>query len=551
MSFREGKENPPIRLPRLMTKPIVSPSNSPPLQLGTVQHMLNSCTGFSDTDSRLTIQSRPLRNVVETPHPFVIPLFQRKYCWTTEQADRWIADCIRNVKIADADAGAKLLHTVGKIYLKLCSTNGRDSHFILIDGQQRITTMLLTLCAVRDAALCCIAFAEKHGNSFFLEDDKIATTQQSHRSLQALVEQMEAYMFFRDPAAHDDGCLEIPLATSLSDAHRLASCCRLRTSRGDETAFYSLLSLGRRSLMQCSDFCRRKPDEQMAQEDTSLFAAFYHRWMDHYLLTSGAAASMQAQVKNVFDIAIRKKILLECSSLTMRSELFVEKVYKQLDVIVRGMLDGMGYIYVEILNEIPLAQVFLWLQEKSLFGIGALLYNASPGIDFHASDLARNLLLAPFMEEPSLLSTVYHTYWYDKVERAAPSPVALDKCMREMLRGLSPADAAHQSPLEKSLKAMFGTLNQHDPRQISQGMLLYLKFHSYHDLCIRKELATNPLACNVAAVVKAREKHATQSTETDQLPIAVERAVAKRLMNELSQATRRTRSVVEMEPKSD
>ena len=33
----------------------------------------------------------------------------------------------------------------------------------------------------------------------------------------------------------------------------------------------------------------------------------------------------------------------------------------------------------EILNDVDLAQVFLWFQEKSLFGMGALLHNPNPG----------------------------------------------------------------------------------------------------------------------------------------------------------------------------
>jgi len=62
-------------------------------------------------------------------------------------------------------------------------------------------------------------------------------------------------------------------------------------------------------------------------------------------------------------------------------------------------LDLMGITFVEILNDINMAQVFLYLQEKALMGEAALLFNPTPGIDFTAVDLARNLLLAPTMNE--------------------------------------------------------------------------------------------------------------------------------------------------------
>ena len=39
----------------------------------------------------------------------------------------------------------------------------------------------------------------------------------------------------------------------------------------------------------------------------------------------------------------------------------------------------MSMTLVIILNEVNLSQVYLWLQEKSLWGMGALLYNPHPG----------------------------------------------------------------------------------------------------------------------------------------------------------------------------
>ena len=63
--------------------------------------------------------------------------------------------------------------------------------------------------------------------------------------------------------------------------------------------------------------------------------------------------------------------------------------------LVHQTLDKMGVMYVEIVNEVNMAQVFLWLQEKSLFGEASLLFNPSPGVYFTATDMARNLLLSP------------------------------------------------------------------------------------------------------------------------------------------------------------
>ena len=51
------------------------------------------------------------------------------------------------------------------------------------------------------------------------------------------------------------------------------------------------------------------------------------------------------------------------------------------------------------LHDIPPLQVFLWLQEKSLFGQGSLLHNPSPGVDFSGADLIRNLILVSVMDQ--------------------------------------------------------------------------------------------------------------------------------------------------------
>ena len=81
----------------------------------------------------------------------VIPLFQRKYCWT----DRHARDLFRDV--IKAGTSFNNYHSVGKIILKRqadggVKAEGNDLYehvqtiaptFVCIDGQQRITTMSL------------------------------------------------------------------------------------------------------------------------------------------------------------------------------------------------------------------------------------------------------------------------------------------------------------------------------------------------------------------------------------------------------------------------
>ena len=69
----------------------------------------------------------------------------------------------------------------------------------------------------------------------------------------------------------------------------------------------------------------------------------------------------------------------------------------------------------EVLTEINFPQVFLWMQEKSLLSMGALLQNDNPGIPFSAGDLARNLLLSEIVMggewNPTDQERVYNEEW--------------------------------------------------------------------------------------------------------------------------------------------
>ncbi len=84
---------------------------------------------------------------------FYIPPYQRNYEWTSEQCERFFDD-IYDIweKNRDCDGDdAKICHFFGTItYMRTIKQFGQPDELILIDGQQRITTMMLLLVAIRD-----------------------------------------------------------------------------------------------------------------------------------------------------------------------------------------------------------------------------------------------------------------------------------------------------------------------------------------------------------------------------------------------------------------
>lgn len=74
---------------------------------------------------------------------FVIPPFQRNYEWSFEQCDELFEDIVNAFKTGKS-------HYLGNVVYYVGRNNGAAyNEYILVDGQQRVTTILLLLCAIR------------------------------------------------------------------------------------------------------------------------------------------------------------------------------------------------------------------------------------------------------------------------------------------------------------------------------------------------------------------------------------------------------------------
>lgn len=90
------------------------------------------------------VDSNVLKFIGGLDKVFAIPPFQRNYEWSIEQCDELFYDIIKSYKTGKN-------HYIGNIVYYIGENSGASfSEYILIDGQQRITTILLLLCAIRD-----------------------------------------------------------------------------------------------------------------------------------------------------------------------------------------------------------------------------------------------------------------------------------------------------------------------------------------------------------------------------------------------------------------
>ena len=108
---------------------------------------------FELSDQKITSDLRLFHEILNDEKYYEVPDFQRSYSWEDSNLNDFLID-IENVKVSRGKANS---HFMGAVVLY---NNGfRDGHedanvsrLSIIDGQQRITTTLLLLCALRDAA---------------------------------------------------------------------------------------------------------------------------------------------------------------------------------------------------------------------------------------------------------------------------------------------------------------------------------------------------------------------------------------------------------------
>jgi predicted transport protein len=89
---------------------------------------------------------RPFTKIVNGTTQFVIPVFQRDYTWTEGNCEQLFNDVL-SIASNQTDRG----HFIGSIvYISTGDTSAGFTRWLLIDGQQRVTTLMLLFAALRD-----------------------------------------------------------------------------------------------------------------------------------------------------------------------------------------------------------------------------------------------------------------------------------------------------------------------------------------------------------------------------------------------------------------
>ena len=107
-----------------------------------------------------------LTELLEGPKQFIVPVFQRDYSWGTKHCLQLWKDIVR----VGSDANTKA-HFVGSVvYVAAEETSAKITRWLLIDGQQRLTTVSLLLAALRNRVP-----AEEPESEHPVDDDGLPT----------------------------------------------------------------------------------------------------------------------------------------------------------------------------------------------------------------------------------------------------------------------------------------------------------------------------------------------------------------------------------------
>src|SRR3954449_13594601 len=101
----------------------------------------------------MQVQTATLKALVQGEKQFQVPIWQRQYTWKAEQHDQLWHDLMEQYRLVSTGETDISGHFLGSFVLSPKDPMAAGvSHFLVIDGQQRLTTLMLLLCALRNRA---------------------------------------------------------------------------------------------------------------------------------------------------------------------------------------------------------------------------------------------------------------------------------------------------------------------------------------------------------------------------------------------------------------
>lgn len=394
-----------------------------------MKHFAYQCPGLHGPGSRMLIEPRSFAQVLSGDTAVVIPLFQRAYCWKDEQFTKWWDDVLVGRRASTVDGS----HGTGKIFFTRqggYTAGGVSEVLVCIDGQQRITTCSLLAAAIRDAALrVCRQTKASDAPTSKLASDLADTLNCVLLSDKEAAEKWREDAVDKLLAAWREGG-EDALAQCWDSLHEVGAALpftRLVPSYVDRRAFFQLATVGWVQHALWEAVGDEAPEIRLSPRVLSTHQgagkAIFDSSIERFVSSRASAKAQRLMEEAEAELARQSATGPPEFDVTVTPAasddvaLDSRRVVQALQHVARRAIPGFSMIYMEVLNEISMPQVFLWLQEKSLFSLGSLLWNPAPGVKFRASDMCRNLILSPLMDRDlPEQEAMYRKLWIEPLE---------------------------------------------------------------------------------------------------------------------------------------
>lgn len=96
----------------------------------------------------MDVQETTIRQLLEGSKQYIVPLYQRPYAWGSRQRTRLWRDVVALESTRRGNPSAT--HFMGSLVLSSGRIGPTGVEFLVVDGQQRLTTLSILLCALRD-----------------------------------------------------------------------------------------------------------------------------------------------------------------------------------------------------------------------------------------------------------------------------------------------------------------------------------------------------------------------------------------------------------------
>ncbi|WP_168198619.1 DUF262 domain-containing protein [Nesterenkonia sp. NBAIMH1] len=187
-------------------------------------------------------QEVSLQKILEGSYQFQVPLYQRPYQWSKGQWDVLWTDILRLAQERHGEGAVGANHFIGSLVLAPAPgvVAGGLTKFMVVDGQQRLTTLTLVLAAIRDHILAsgeegALRRASRLEHTFLVnqyeegpEYYKLLPTQQDRDDYTTILDQarvargnsriVEAYQHFASLLDLAEGDEETPSVKEIEDA---------------------------------------------------------------------------------------------------------------------------------------------------------------------------------------------------------------------------------------------------------------------------------------------------------------------------------------------